>query len=55
MRKQVMKQHDLFEGSREEGSLPAEVLADVVAQLTLLMQSVIDAIEMEVHDEQDPR
>jgi hypothetical protein len=27
----------------------------VVAQLALLMQSVIDAIEMEVRDEQDPR
>jgi hypothetical protein len=31
------------------------VLADVVAQLALLMQSVIDSIEMEVRDEQDPR
>jgi hypothetical protein len=55
MRKQAMKQHDLFEGSSEGGPLPAEVLAEVVAQLTLLMQSVIDAIEMEVLDEQDPR
>ncbi|SAL80284.1 hypothetical protein [Caballeronia telluris] len=54
MRKQVMKQHDLFEGSSEEGPLPAEVLAEVVEQLTLLMQSVINAIEMEVRDEQDP-
>jgi hypothetical protein len=55
MRKHVMRQHDLFEGNSEEGALPEEVLADVVAQLTLLMQSVIDAIETEVRDEQDPR
>jgi hypothetical protein len=55
MRKQAMKQKDLFEESSEEARLPAEVLADVVAQLALLMQSVIDSIEMEVRDEQDPR
>jgi|GEM_PF-3909852 hypothetical protein len=55
MRKQLMKQRDLFEGSSDEGALPAEVLAEVVGQLALLMQSVIDAIETEVRDEQDLR
>lgn len=55
MRKQAMKQKDLFEESNKEGRLPAEVVAEVVAQLALLMQSVIDSIEMEVRDEQDPR
>jgi hypothetical protein len=57
MRKQSMKQRDLFEGSSDEGALPlpAEVLAEVVGQLALLMQSVIDAIETEVRDEQDLR
>jgi hypothetical protein len=96
MRKQAMKQKDLFGESSEEARLPAVVLVDVVAQLALLMQSssraavpvapvaresgrfdteycadlaatkgrrercsarilqpVIDAIEMEVRDEQD--
>jgi hypothetical protein len=54
MRKRAMKK-DLFDESSEEVRLPAEVLANVVAQLALLMQSVIDSIEMEVRDEQDPR
>ncbi|REG45393.1 hypothetical protein B0G80_8987 [Paraburkholderia sp. BL6669N2] len=45
MPQQLMVQHDLFEGSSEEGPRPQRWLADVVAQLTLLMQSVIDAIE----------
>jgi len=55
MRKQAMKQKDLFEESSKEGRLPAEVVVEVVAQLALLMQSVMDSIETEVRDEQDPR
>jgi hypothetical protein len=55
MRKRPMKQKDLFAESSEEVGLPAEVLVEVAAQLALLMQSVIDSIEMEVCDEQDPR
>jgi hypothetical protein len=55
MRKQVIRQKDLFEEASNERLLPAEALSEVVAQLALLMQSVIDAIETEVRDEQDPR
>lgn len=55
MRKQVIRQKDLFEEAGNERLLPAETLSEVVAQLALLMQSVIDAIETEVRNEQDPR
>ncbi|CAH2783620.1 MAG: hypothetical protein CBCREVIR_0878 [Candidatus Burkholderia crenata] len=55
MRKQVIRQRDLFDKAHNETYLPAETLSEMVAQLALLMQSVIDAIEMEVRDEQDPR
>jgi hypothetical protein len=54
MRKQVIRQKDLFEEASNERLLPTETLSEVVAQLALLMQSVIDAIETEVRDEQDP-
>jgi len=49
------QQKDLFEEASNERLLPTETLSEVVAQLALLMQSVIDAIETEVRDEQDPR
>ncbi|WP_211704262.1 hypothetical protein [Paraburkholderia aspalathi] len=55
IRKQVIRQRGLFEEASNERLLPTETLSEVVTQLTLLMQSVIDAIEMEVRDEQDPR
>lgn len=55
MRKQAMRQRDLFEESVQDALVPKEMQPELVTQLALLMYALIDAIEKEVQDEQDHR
>jgi len=55
MRKTMMKQQDLFWEVGNGEQMSEDLQAEVVAQLALLIQSVIDTVQREVHDEQDPR
>jgi hypothetical protein len=48
-----MRQTDLFEESMQDTLVPVEMQTELVTQLALLMYGLIDAIEREVHDEQD--
>jgi hypothetical protein len=54
MRKMMMQQ-DLFREAANVERMSEDLQAEVVAQLALLIQSVIDAVQREVRDEQDPR
>jgi hypothetical protein len=51
----TMMQQDLFREAGNVGRMSEDLQAEVVAQLALLIQSVIDAVQREVRDEQDPR
>ena len=55
MRKTMMKQQELFRETGNDEQMSEDLQAEVVAQLALLIQSVIDAVQREVRDEQDPR
>jgi hypothetical protein len=54
MRKTMMQQ-DLFREAVTVERMSEDLQAEVVTQLALLIQSVIDAVQREVRDEQDPR
>ncbi|KIG05024.1 hypothetical protein [Caballeronia grimmiae] len=53
MRKQMTRQQDLFEEVVRGTLVSEEMQPELVTQLALLMFALIDAIETEVHDEQD--
>jgi hypothetical protein len=53
MRALVVRQRDLFEESVQATLVSGEIQTKLVTQLALLMYGLIDAIEGEVHDEQD--
>jgi hypothetical protein len=55
MRKAMKKQRDLFEETGNDEQMSEDLQAELVAQLALLIQSVIDAVQREARDEQDPR
>jgi hypothetical protein len=55
MRKAMMKQQDLFEETGNDEQMSEDLHAEVVSQLALLIESVIDAVQREARDEQDPR
>lgn len=55
MRKTMTKQPDLFEETANDEQMSENLQAEVVAQLALLIHSVIDAVKREARDEQDPR
>ena len=53
MRRQAMRQTDLFEESVQGELVPEQMQPELVTRLAQLMYALIDVIEREVHDEQD--